>query len=156
MHGKGGGFILKGVAAFLVAFMIAAAGTAKIFSIRINAAASQEALMLSRLVKNEIRFKNAPYSVLVQTVKNENYKYIGFDGEKFVLDSRAGKELKNVFSGFISKIGTTDVCGQLEMCEEYSERLLKIRDGAYAESGPKIKVCGALSALFSLCALLML
>ena len=110
----------------------------------------------SRLVKNEIRFKNAPYSVLAETVKNENFKYISFDGEKFNLDSHAEKELKDAFYGFISKIGTTDVCGQLEMCEEYSERLLKIRDSACEKSGSKIKVCGALSALISLCALLML
>ena len=139
-----------------MAIAVAAAGFAKIFAIRINSAAAEEALMFSRLVKNERRFKNAPYSVLAETVKNENFKYISFDGEKFNLDSHAEKELKDAFYGFISKIGTTDVCGQLEMCEEYSERLLKIRDSACEKSGSKIKVCGALSALISLCALLML
>ena len=55
-----------------MAIAVAAAGFAKIFAIRINSAAAEEALMFSRLVKNEIRFKNAPYSVLAETKASQS------------------------------------------------------------------------------------
>lgn len=138
------------IAAFFVAF-----GVGKVSSVKKGEEARREALDAATLIKTEIRFRRTSFSELCELFLKADYKYINLKDGEPVLSEEAGAEAVSVFSLLVSKTGTTDYLGQLELCEEALTALSEILNRKKSESASKIKVYGALTALCALCVLII-
>ncbi len=132
-----------------------ALGVGRVLSVKKNDEARREALDAAQLIKTEIRFRRTPFCELCELLEERGYSYIALSGGVPYLSDIAGKEAVGAFSLLISKIGTTDLLGQLELCDEICLKLSEILKKESGESASKIKVCGALTALFALCILII-
>lgn len=132
-----------------------ALGVGRVLSVKKSDEARREALDAAQLIKTEIRFRRTPFCELCELLEESGYSYITLSGGVPYLSDIAGKEAVGAFSLLISKIGTTDLWGQLELCDEICLKLSEILKKESGESASKIKVCGALTALFALCILII-
>lgn len=143
------------ITSFLISGVCVALGVGRVLSIKRSDEARREALDAAQLIKTEIRFRRTPFCELCELLEDGGYSYIRLLGGVPCLSDIAGKEAVEAFSLLISKTGTTDLLGQLELCDEICLKLSDILKKKSEESASKIKVCGALTALFSLCILII-
>lgn len=112
--------------------------------------ALNEVLDLITLFNNEIRFRNSDFFELRKICAEQNYKFIVIT-EDFILLNKSYKfSFEKEFCCLISKIGTTDVEGQLSLCREYSEKFNSLLIEGKEKEKTKLKVNFALSTLGAL------
>ena len=114
----------------------------------------EEIVGFINLVKTEVHYKTADFDELFMKGKAQNYKYISFLDEKIFLDKPSDKKYSTYFNGFISKIGTTDEDGQINMCEEYKERFQELLTKRKIKEKEKLQVNTALSVFGALTVLI--
>ncbi len=129
-------------------------GTLNILKQIKNTNALDEIVRFIALVKSEVRYRTAEYDDIYTKAKAQNYKYIFFsDGEIFV-DKAVGSKCFEEFKSFIKKIGTTDEAGQINFCDEYSERFEEQLKSKKTKEKEKLQVNTALSIMGALTVLI--
>lgn len=126
-------------------------GVSGVQKIKIREAAASEALKAAQLIKNEIRYKRAPFYSLCEALEKCGFKYITAQKGFPELSALADKETARVFGELAAAIGTSDAAAQLEMCEECCERLSECEKAMRENSAEQIKVCRAMCVFLSLC-----
>ena len=124
-------------------------------AIRRDAKAFDEFCAFCRSVKTGLRYSLSSYDELAAVCGREGYEYIKNGETGLAADSRVNETLRSAFSSFVSKIGTTDCEGQLDICDEFLERLDGLRPAFKDESAKKLKVCTVLSLTIALCCVLL-
>ncbi len=112
-----------------------------------NSGAVREVLKLISSFKTELRFKLTCNDLLFEKVNQEKYKYIAFENNRLFLKNCENNTVKNEFSQFISKIGTTDNDGQISLCDEYLSVFSLLEKDIREKEKSKIKVNTALGML---------
>lgn len=146
---------MSGVYSAVFALLFIIFGVIKVTEYKKSASAVDEVCRFIIFVKNNIRYKNSTYEMLLSEAENENFKYIEISKNNAVLNKAAGNDALNEYKSFLSKLGTSDTESQLNLCDEYCERFEIIRKNKFEVLPSKIKVCTALSALSALCILII-
>lgn len=150
MHGKRGGVALNTALAVILALIFLAVGAVKAAEVKKREEAILEALKAAQLIKNEIRYKRAPFWSICETVEKSGFKYITAQDGKIAIDCVAGGEASGIFSELFDSVGISDFSSQLELCEECCERLAAIYSSVHGETPGKIKVYAALGVFAAL------
>lgn len=116
--------------------------------------ALDEIVRFINLVKTEVHYTTADFEKILFKGKAQNYKYLSFSDNQIYLDKSVGVKFREDFNGFISKIGTTDDVGQLNICEEYKDRFEDILTNRKAKEKEKLQVNTALSLFGALTVLI--
>lgn len=138
---------MKVGACFIVALSIILFGVYDCMKFKKNTRIIEEILSLLELFKNEINYRKASYSELLQAGEKQGFRYISFQNGKICLDCDDGHMLSREFGHFTEKIGTTDTQGQVALCEEFTEKLRFLLDKQRAGEDSKLQVNLALSFL---------
>jgi hypothetical protein len=129
-------------------------GVNRILGVKRNTKALYEALQFINLVKNNIRFSSMDYENLIENAKKEQFSFISFEeGVRF--SGCASENPQKEFSCFLEKIGTTDILGQMSICDEYIERFKGFYNESVKNEKGKVNVIGALSVLSVVCVLIL-
>ncbi len=141
---------MKVVFVLSLAFLVLLFGASETFKqIKINKTL-EEALKIISLFKNEIRFRQSDFSQLLDVYKNENFKYIKINGHFKIEDVKIDEPFAEDFNDFLGRVGTTDLEGQLSLCDEFLEKFTSyLIDGKEKEKNNG-RINLALSALGSL------
>ncbi len=134
----------------ILALAFIAVGTFKAAEAKKCEAATLEALKAAQLIKNEIRYKRAPFWSICETVEKSGFKYIKAKDGGACLDMAAGDETVSAFSELFNGVGTSDFSSQLELCEECCGRLSEIYASVHRETPGRVKVCAALGVFAAL------
>lgn len=129
-------------------------GVNRIINIKRNTLALCEVVEFINFVKNNIRFSSMNYENLVENAKKENYSFIEFENE-ITLSKYAGEKYRKEFLNFTEKIGTTDNCGQISICDEYIEKFKSFYNECQSSEKGKVNVVGAISVLSVVCVLVL-
>lgn len=138
---------MKAGACFLVALSIILFGVYDCIKFKKNTRITEEILSLLELFKNEINYRKASYSELLQAGEKQGFRYISFQNGKICLSCDNEHTVSKEFSHFTEKIGTTDAQGQVALCEEFTEKLRYILSKQRAVEDSKLQVNLALSFL---------
>lgn len=154
MQGKGGGCVLK-------TFFVVGLATLFLFSGMMNVLkqvritnALDEIVRFINLVRTEVHYTTADFENILLKGKAQNYKYLSFSDNQIFLNKYIGVGFCEDFNGFISKIGTTDEDGQINICEEYKERFEEILTKRKTKEKEKLQVNTALSLFGALTVLI--
>ena len=138
----------------IISFCFILLGVNRILGVKRNTKTLYEAVKFINLVKNNIRFSSMDYDNLIENAKKEQFSFIDFeDGVSLVgcIDENLQKE----FLCFLEKIGTTDVSGQLSICDEYIEHFKGFYNESVKGEKGKVSVIGAISVLSVVCVLIL-
>ena len=127
----------------------------RVTALRRDAKAFDELCAFCRSVKNGLRFHLSRYDEIALICEREGYQYIKNGDSGLCADSRVSEALRSAFSGFVSKLGTTDCDGQLDICDEFLERLEDLRPDFKDENAKKLKVCTVFNLTLALCCVLL-
>ena len=116
--------------------------------------ALDEIVRFIKLVKTEVHYTTADFEKLFLKGKAQKYKYLSFSDNQIYLDKSVGVKFCEDFNGFISKIGTTDDVGQLNICDEYKDRFEELLTNRKAKEKEKLQVNTALSLFGALTVLI--
>jgi hypothetical protein len=116
--------------------------------------ALDEIVRFINLVKTEVHYTTADFENIFLKGKAQKYKYLSFSDDQIYLDKSVGVKFCEDFNGFISKIGTTDDVGQLNICEEYKDRFEEVLARRKAKEKEKLQVNTALSLFGALTVLI--
>ncbi len=116
--------------------------------------ALDEIVCFINLVKTEVHYTAADFEKILFSGKTRNYKYLSFSDNQIYLDKSFGNKLCEAFDEFISKIGTTDDVGQLNICQEYKERFEEQLKKRKAKERERLQVNTALSLFGALTVLI--
>ena len=116
--------------------------------------ALDEIVRFINLVKTEVHYTTADFEKLFLKGKAQKYKYLSFSDNQIYLDKSVGVKFCEDFNGFISKIGTTDDVGQLNICDEYKDRFEELLTNRKAKEKEKLQVNTALSLFGALTVLI--
>ncbi len=131
----------------LLSFYILLLTFSEINKIKNNSGAVKEIIKLISVFKTELRFKLSCNETLFEKVNQEKFNYIAFENNGVFLKKCENNSIKNEFSQFISKIGTTDSEGQISLCDEYLTRFSLLEKEISEKEKSKIKVNTALGML---------
>ncbi len=112
---------MKIYACVLVAASIIVYGIYDYLKFKKNTLAIGEILSFIGVVANEIHYKNSSYPDLILSGKNQGYRFICFSEENISVNCDI-ENIKNDFAHFTQCLGTTDIQGQLSLCNEYIEK----------------------------------
>lgn len=107
--------------------------------------ALDEIVRFINLVKTEVHYTTADFENIFLKGKAQKYKYLSFSDNQICLDKSVGIRFCEDFYGFISKIGTTDAVGQINICEEYKNRFEEMLTKRKEKEKEKLQVNTALS-----------
>ncbi len=112
--------------------------------------ALEEILKIISIFKSEIRYRKSDYSELMTICETAKLKYLKADDNFSFCGNTVNSLYTDDFTDFLNRIGTTDVEGQLSLCDEYSEKFMSyLKEGKEKEkTGGRVNL--ALSALGSL------
>lgn len=127
----------------------------RVAALKRDAKAFDELCSFCRSVKNGLRYRLSRYDELAAVCEREGYQYIKNGDSGLCADSRLSEVLRSAFSGFVSKLGTTDCEGQLDICDEFLARLEDLRPAFKDESAKKLKLCTVLNLTLALCCVLL-
>lgn len=116
--------------------------------------ALDEIVRFINLVKTEVHYTTADFENIILKGKAQNYKYISFSDNEIFLNKYVGDKVIEDFNSFISKIGTTDEEGQLNICLEYKENFRELLDKRKITEKEKLQVNTALSVFGALAVLI--
>ena len=71
------------------------------------------------------------------------------------LSDYVSDKVRQEFSGFINKIGTTDSAGQLSLCDEYIERFKTFYNESACNEKGKVNIVVSISVLSVVCVLIL-
>ena len=135
---------------FVVAIAIVFFGIYDFLKYKRSVSALEEAVKLFNLFKNEIRYKGSDYYALCNAGEKESFKYLHFDNTTISVSDIYDERIKTEFSYFAEKIGTTDVEGQLSVCNQAVERLNEFLKEYRKKESSKLQVNMSLSILGAL------
>lgn len=107
--------------------------------------ALDEIVRFINIVKTEVHYTTADFEKILLKGKAQNYKYLSFSDNHIFLDKSVGGNFYESFNSFISKIGTTDEEGQINLCEEYKDRFEELLSERKVKEKEKLQVNTALS-----------
>lgn len=135
---------------FVVAIAIVFFGIYDFLKYKRSVSALEEAVKLFNLFKNEIRYKGSDYYALCNAGEKESFQYLHFDNTTISVGDIYDERIKTEFSYFAEKIGTTDVEGQLSVCNQAVERLNEFLKEYRKKESSKLQVNMSLSILGAL------
>lgn len=141
---------MKTGACILVALTIIVFGAHDCIKFKKTTLAIEELISLAELFKNEMKYRKASYTDLLQLGKKQGYKHIYFNESEISLVCEEKGSLSKDFLRFTEKIGTTDEQGQIALCDEYEEKLRYLLTKQRAKEESKLQINLSLSFLGAL------
>lgn len=142
------------ISSLCIAFCFVLLGVNRVVNIKRNTLSLYEAVKFINMVKNNIRFSSMNYDDLIECGKKEKFSFINFcDG--VTLSDYVSDKVRQEFSGFVNKIGTTDSAGQLSLCDEYIERFKTFYNESACNEKSKVNVVVSISVLSVVCVLIL-
>ncbi len=147
---------MKVFSVITISLVVVFIGFNKINEIKNTMGCYGEICRLINFIKDEIRIKRTPLEELKLLFNSEKNKYIGWTEKGIFLKVFCPENAKRLFYDYCSSLGTTDVPGQISLCEEYGEKFKILRNEAENTVPSKIKTYVAFTALFCVCTLVFL
>lgn len=145
---------MKTISVLFLSAMFVASGALNVLKQMKTTKALDEIVRFINLVKTEVHYTAADFEKIIQKGIAQNYKYLSFSDNQIYLDKSVGVKLSEDFNGFISKIGTTDDIGQLNICQEYKDRFEDILRKRKSKEKERLQVNTALSLFGALTVLI--
>ena len=145
---------MKIISVLLLATSFLVSGTLNILKQIKITNALDEVVRFINIVKTEVHYTTADYEKIFAKGKSQNYKYISFFDNQIYLNKTLGGYFDKDFNDFISKIGTTDDVGQLNICDEYKARFEDVLSKRKIKEKEKLQVNTALSLFGALTVLI--
>lgn len=145
---------MKTIFVLLLAALFLASGALNVFKQVGTTNALEEIISFISLVKTEVHYTTADFEKIFLKGKAQNYKYLSFYDNQIFLNKSVGERINEDLNSFISKIGTTDEEGQLDICREYKERFEEILRKRKIKEKEKLQVNTALSLFGALTVLI--
>lgn len=142
------------LSSFLLSLCFILLGVNRILSIKRNTLALYEAIQFINTIKTNIRFSSMDYEGLIEKAKKEKFSFIEF-GNSITISKCVGEKVQREFLSFTEKIGTTDIIGQISICDEYIEKFKELYNESVKLEKGKVNVVGALSVLSVVCVLIL-
>ena len=133
------------------AFLLVAMGIRDCINQRKKTRVLEEILSFMRFVKSELQYRSSDFESLSLALQNENYKYIKCDKRSFYIEGACDKTSLEQFRLFSNHLGTTDRDGQLNLCDEYIEKINELLSEYKTKEKSRIRVNTALSFFGALC-----
>jgi hypothetical protein len=153
--GKGDDFFLRNFAVLSVALTFLGMGAYDILKQKRTIGVLDEIVRFLNFIKGEIHYRTPAIDSLIDYAKKQKYKYIDFENTNIILNESVDLWVKDEFSGFVNRIGTTDTAGQLALCDEYISRFSEKLSESKQNEKSKIQVKAALSVMGALCVIIL-
>ncbi len=136
-------------ACILVALSIIAFGVYDCVKFKKVTDVLEEILTLLSVFKNEINYRQSAYAELIQSSQKQGFSHLFFKGESITFDCN-NQNIQKLFSSFLESVGTTDVQGQIAICDEYTEKFTHLLSQQRKKEESKFQVNLSLSFLGAL------
>lgn len=146
---------MKSAVAACTALLFLAVGLYDILKEKRKTVAIDEIVRFVNFVKNEVHYRASDLETLITYAASQNYRYIKFEEFSILPYDLCDEKVRSEFSRFADSIGTTDVQGQLALCDEYLNRFSEILVQRKQKEKSKIQVNTALSVLSALCIIIL-
>lgn len=130
-----------------VCFFILYNGLKGIINNSRNIKAVDGIIRLVKYIKTEMNYKKPDYNTLYESLALQGFYGVCFYKGKITADKRLSDNIREELDGFVSRIGTTDKDGQLELCDEYALRFNTISEALKQEQKSKSQIDFAVSLL---------
>lgn len=147
---------MKSVFAVTASFMFLVFGFIKTAEIKKSYYCLEEICRFIIFIKEEIRYKSSSVLMLREQFINQKYRFVFWNDEKIGISKLCDGNINALFDDFCIKLGTSDVTGQIALCEQYGELFAKMKTEKEKTIPSKSKIYLAFSLLLSLCTLVVL
>lgn len=146
---------MRMIAPFCIAFALLCAGAYDVFKQKQMTRALDEIVRFVFFIKNELHYSRSDFETLSEMAQKQNFGCIKFDNGNIKTDAFCGEKVGREFTGFVSLIGTTDVDGQIALCDEYLRRFSEMAQENRQKEKSRIQVNAALSVLGAVCVIIL-
>ncbi len=112
-----------------------------------SARATDGIIRLIKYIKSQMYYVKPDYGELYETACKQGFYGVVFKEGDILPHKHLEASEKSEFNDFISRIGTTDQAGQLELCDEYISRFNARLEESRYEKSRKSRVNLAVSVL---------
>lgn len=145
---------MKNIIVFFMAAVLLGTGVYDVFRQKRKTHILDEILRFIQLIKSEIRYRAPDIESLLNIAQKQGFNYIYFEKSRVKLHDCCDGRVKNEFLSFLNRIGTTDVSGQIALCDEFFSLFSEFQEERKRSEKSKIQVNTALSVLGALCVII--